>query len=550
MSAAATRAAALRDGTATAPSWRRELLVAAMVGGALFLVTLVPYIVGYVTAPPGRVFNGFFFLGDDGSTYISEIRAGANGAWGWSDPYVSRPVGAPVLLFMLYVLTGKLVAITHLPVFVAFHFARLTGAVALVLAARRLAAAALPSGRTRLVAVTLGLVGSGAGYLLPLAGAILGRADILGQPLSELDLHIPEISGLFSMLTFPHFAWAAALIAFAVVELMLLASSSGARVPPATVVRAAISMLALTFIHPQMLVVLFLLAVVMVVAFRTGPRRVAWMLVPFAICSPAFLYFAYILTSDPVVSAYARQWQQGPYAVLPTLFAFGFPLVLAVAGVIVGRRRLTPPQLVLAAWAGLVLVLLYLPAPVSIQRRLFDGIFLPIGVLAALGVEVLARRRQGVHASRRVAVYAVAACTVTSLLLLAAPVSMAAARIPDLYLDDSEAQAMDWLGGQVGQGTPPAVMCVSGTGLFIPARAGWRVYTGNYALTIDSAARDRAAAAAIRAGGNTLVDLMRAQDTGFLFVGPRERASGVGPIDSALQAVYDRDGVQVYQLRG
>ena len=45
-------------------------------------------------------------------------------------------------------------------------------------------------------------------------------------------------------------------------------------------------------------------------------------------------------------------------------------------------------------WPGvrIVLVVLYLPNPVNIQRRLLDGIFIPVALLAALGIEVGWRR--------------------------------------------------------------------------------------------------------------------------------------------------------------
>jgi hypothetical protein len=540
-------AAAARAGQ---PAWRRELLLAVGWGTAIFLVTMVPYVIGYLTTPPGKVFNGFFYLGDDGSTYIAEMRAGANGAWGWSDPYVSKPVGAPVLLYMFYILSGKLAGLLHLPLFVAFHLARLTGAVALVFAARRAAVAVLPLGRTRSIGLLLVLTGAGAGYLLALTGLALGRESILGQPLLMADLHIPEISGMFSILTFPHFAWAAAMMGLGVVGVMGVAAAPVGRDAVGPMIWATLCMVVLVLIHPQMLVVLALLAVMVAAAYRPPARRWGALAVPFVVCLPLFAYYLYILALDPVVSAFARQWTQGAYAVLPTLFAFGVPLVLATVGILAGSIRQHPARLVMAAWLVVVLVLLYAPSPVSIQRRLFDGIFFPIGLLAAIGIEALSRRGRGFLSARRLSTYMVAACIVTSVLMLVVPVLIATSRVPDIYLDSSEAQAMDWMATGVGSGTPSAVLCVAGTGLFIPARAGDRVYTGNDSQTIDSDARRIAGAEAIRSGGIQLLAFMRAQETSYLFIGPRERASGVGPIGAGLNLVYDRDGVQIYRLEG
>ena len=532
----------------TVTGWRRELMLALGWGTVLFALTMVPYLVGYLTAPPGKVFNGFFFLGDDGSTYIAKMRAGANGAWGWSDAYISTPVAKPVPIYLFYIGWGKLAGLLHIPLFVAFHLARLSGAVVLVLAARRLAAAALPPGRVRLLAVVLALVGSGAGYLLALASAVSGRTELLGQPLASLDLHVPEISGFFSLMTFPHFTWAAALMTLSVVDLMGVASapswSAGAR----AMVLATIFMVGVVLIHPQMVVIPAMLAVAMVVAYRPPPRRWPALAVPFLVAAPLLAYYVYIGTTDPVVSAWARQWREEAFPILPTIFALGLPLVLAVVAVVGIGRRLSPVQLVLAAWVGLVLVLLYVPSPVHVQRRLVEGIYLPLGVLAALAVDRLARPGAGLRAWPRLAAYSAAVCAFSSILVLMAPLLQVTSRQDAIYLDASEARAMDWMATQVGPGTPAAVMSTADTGLFIPARAGDRVFVGHYAETIDSGARRAAAAAGIRSGGATLTDLMRSEGTTMLFIGPRERASGVGPIDPALSLVYDRDGVQVYVL--
>jgi hypothetical protein len=165
-------------------------------------------------------------------------------------------------------------------------------------------------------------------------------------------------------------------------------------------------------------------------------------------------------------------------------------------------------------------------------------------------VEAVARRGLAAIPAQRLGNYIVAACLLTSGLVYAVSVSMSVSRFPGIYINASEAQAMDWLAQRLGPGTPPAVMSVTGTGLFIPALAGARVYTGNYSQTIDSASKADTAATAIRAGGPGLVGLMRDQGTTYLFIGPEERASGVGSIDLALSLVYDQGGVQIYRLDG
>jgi hypothetical protein len=528
---------------------RRELLLAVGWGLVVFAVTLVPYVVAYVTAPAGKDFNGFFYLGDDAATYIAKMRQGMDGAWGWSDPYISTPTAQPVLLFLFYILWGKVAGLLHVSLFAAYHLARLSSAVALVYAARRLAAAALPPGRARVVAVVLAVAGAGAGYILAVVSGLTGLTEVLGQPLDALDLHLPELSGFYSVLAIPHFGWAAALLALALERLMATATAPNVGATARAALAAATAMLLLCLIHPQMLFILAPLAAAHL-AFTRAPLR-AWVGagLTFLACVPLLLYFLRVLTDDPVIQQWSSQWRHQAPGFVAFIFGLGVPLGLAVYAVIAERARLTPAQRTLAVWVVLVILLLYLPNPVNIQRRLIDGIYLPIAMLAALGIDMLARRRATRRARARLATYAVAASMMSSLVVVAIGMSGALTAKDFLYIDHSEVAALDWLSGQRGSGTPPAVLSHPDTGLHVPELSGLRVYAGHYSETLDSTNRARRARDEMRAGGAELVAFMRANDVSYLYVGPLERASGVGGLAPGLEVVYDSGGVTVYRLR-
>ncbi|MGH7860604.1 MAG: hypothetical protein ACREOS_00030, partial [Candidatus Dormibacteraceae bacterium] len=67
--------------------WRLPLLLAA----ALCLLTLVPYLYAWLTEPHGRVFMGFFYLGDDANTYLAKMHQGYEGKWLWQNRYTTEP---------------------------------------------------------------------------------------------------------------------------------------------------------------------------------------------------------------------------------------------------------------------------------------------------------------------------------------------------------------------------------------------------------------------------------------------------------------------------
>jgi hypothetical protein len=531
--------------------WRRDLAIAFIAGALLFVVSLVPYLVAGANAPAGRVFNGFFFIADDAATYIAKMREGADGAWGWRDPYISAPVADPVLLFFFYIAWGKLAALLHVSMFVGYHLARLSGAVALVAAARSLARCCLPSARARRVAVVIGVGGSGLGWILKVAAAVTGLHAVAGQSLDALELHLPELSAFYSIIAIPHFSWAAALMAWGIVGLISLADAGAAWRRPMALTVAAL--LALTFIHPQMLFVLAPLAAVHLGLGRRPLRQWALCGAPFLVCLPLLVYFVRVLSGDPVVAAWSHQWRHQAPELVGFVFALGLPLLLAVVAVAAGS--LNPRLRLMAVWVGLVFLLLYLPNPVNIQRRLIDGLFLPVAVLAASGLETLiarraTRRRGFLRAPGPILVLAVGVSVVMSVLVWAIAMTAALGREPIIYADRGEIAAIEWLSAHRSPGLPPAVLSHPDSGLFIPERSGYRVYVGHYSETIDYIQKAHVAFDAYRAGDAALLPLMTRERTDYLFWGPLERtAGGPPPSDARLEKIYDSDGVAIYRLR-
>src|SRR5216683_5410972 len=245
----------------TPRQWPRFALVFAAI---VAIISLLPYLLGYLWTPPGHHFAGFFFIADDATTYLAKMRQGADGSWLWNDPYTSEPHGG-VFLFSFYLLFGHLAALLHLPLTAAYHLARISGGVALVVAADQLCRRVLPEHRR--LGLVLVILGSGAGFL-PQA---LGNPSVLGSRVEALDLHLPEISGWYSILAIPHFAWATALIIAALLGLLRIAETPAWR--PVALTSAAL--IALTAIHPQMIPVLGVIWIAyqgVLVLWETGPR--------------------------------------------------------------------------------------------------------------------------------------------------------------------------------------------------------------------------------------------------------------------------------------
>src|SRR6202048_4803409 len=319
---------------APAPAPRaRRFRFALIFATAIAAVSLLPYLLAYLWAPAGHHFAGFFFIADDATTYLAKMRQGADGSWLWNDPYTSEPHGG-VFLFPFYLLFGPLAALLHLPLIAAYHLARISGAVALVIAADQFCRRVLPRELRRL-ALVLVILGSGAGFLAQASG----NPSVFGSQLEALDLHLPEISGWYSILAIPHFAWATALIIAALLGLLRIAEAPAWR--PLALTSAAL--IALTAIHPQMIPVLGVIwvayqAVLNAWGARPSMRSAAAQAVPFLTTIPLLGYNAWILFRDPTIAEWARQWRHQAPGPVSLALSLGLPLLVAMVGMKIALR--------------------------------------------------------------------------------------------------------------------------------------------------------------------------------------------------------------------
>ena len=534
----------IRPGRLPAPRDRPTWAFAAAFAGVLAAVSLVPYLLAYWWTPAGHHFAGFFFIADDATTYLAKMRQGADGAWLWNDPYTSEAhVG--VFLFAFYLLAGHLAAILHLPLIAVYHLTGVAGAFALVLAIDRLAHATLPP-QDRRLGLVLAVLGSGIGFLVQASG----NPSLLGIRMQALDLHLPELSGWYSILAIPHFAWATALIVLALLGLRSIATEPSGW----PVLRTGGVLLALAAIHPQMIAVLFLVwvahrALLNAWGERPADRTLLREAAAFAIPAPLLAYNAWILYRDPAIAAWASQWRHQPPDPVSLALSLGLPLVLATLAIVLGLRQRDRSLGLLLVWPPLVLVLLYLPNVANIQRRLLDAVYVPVGLLAAIGLRRLLERLPPQRAGRLGRLLVTVSC-LSSVLVLAIALRFASGTFPEIYVGDAQWQAMAWLSAHHQPGD--RALSSPQVGLLLPADAGVAVYVGHYSETLDYFVKIRAVDGILQPGTTPaqLDAFLTGAGITLLYWGPQERAGrdfDPGRMAS-LHRIYDAGGVQLYRV--
>lgn len=457
--------------------WKLPLLL----GAALAAVTAIPYLYAYGVQPSGHVFVGFFYLWDDATTYLAKMREGWEGSWAWQNRYTTE-ASPTAYLFLFWIVLGHLAAISHLPLIVVFHLARVGAAFALMAAGWLFVRQFVEDATARRFAMFFIAFGLGLGLVI----WALGKPIAFDGPTEGLDLRMPELSAFYSVLALPHFAWSGVFAALGV-PLTLRAIQRGS-IPLGLL--AGLAWLGQASIHPQMPVLMGGATAVAVLWRR--PQPLGWIAgaLAFAIPAPYVLYSYLAFVGNPEV---LRWTFHSKNAVAPEtislLFALAPQLLLAALGVPGAIRRRTREDVFLLAWLVLLAAILWLPNPAGdLRRRFFDAIYLPLGVLAARGMyETIVPRLRSLRAKRLLPFSYVTVSAIGSAFLLLAPLAVASE--PQYEISTAEYDGLNWLGSQP-QGR---VLCMPGIGLYVPAYSSDTVYVGHYDETYGYAAKTKTA---------------------------------------------------------
>jgi hypothetical protein len=454
-----------------------------------------------------RTFAGTLWGVDEGNVYLAWLRQAAEGRTLLHNQYCVAPENPR--FFNLYLqLGGKLSALTGLAPVAVWQGLRVAAGVFLLLSLYLLVAEVTRDRVARWATLALASLGSGLGWVVVVQGGWLGLKPIdVGtgwqvQPEAVTFLSL-LLSGLFvaSMgLMCQGFVWA------------LRAVRDDSR---RAAVGAGLCLLVLGNIHtynvfPVHLALVVWLAVEIVrgrLSLGRAGRHYGLIL---AVSIPSVLWALYAATADPAFMAKGLT-PTPAFRLVDYVVGYGLIGLLAVVGAVgvvragviqakgEGLAGKPLPGTLMVAWA--VAGSLVLLIPVSFQRKMIEGLHLPLCLLAGLAVAALARgltgglRARGKHkqAAERVVltVMAVAVFALPSNALFVADclsrlktnnAELLGVLQPPLYLQPGEVKALEWL--RHNATAEDIVLSSSMLGSHIPAWCPARVWVGHWAETL------------------------------------------------------------------
>ncbi|MCJ7513508.1 MAG: hypothetical protein MUO23_11125, partial [Anaerolineales bacterium] len=258
---------------------------------------------------------------------------------------------------------------------------------------------------------------------------------------------------------------------------------------------------------------------------------------------PWVVYDYWLVTTHPALKSWSLQNVTPSPSLVAYLVGFG-PLVLWSALALVRARPLREPSLrLVATWAVVGIVLLYLPF--GLQRRLSLGLAIPLAALAGVGIDRLCRN----PARKRLAVIGTILVAAPSLLLVVgAGFASATTAASPTVLSEAEIKAYDWM----AENLPPdsLVLAAMQTGNRIPAWMSALVLAGHPFETPDAQAELAWIARAYgwQADPASGLAMLKQRGIEYVYRGREERALGDPTWLQALTPVYTSGEVSLYSV--
>lgn len=560
---------------------RSEWLMLLVVGSLALLVASLPYLIGYAAATPEAIFNGFPLDPEDSYSHLAKMQQGFSGTWRYR--LLFTPEDHPdVYLNTFYVALGHFSRLTRLSLLTTYHLARLLTGALLLGTAYRFISDFLMDRVQRRVAFLLLVSSSGLGWLLI---AVAGSFTPGG--LTPMDFWLLDAYIFLTLMTFPHMILAVALLLLLFRHTLIFWEKGGLGHLCGSFALA----LGLTVIHPfspllyGVVLAAYCGSLVTTRGFNVSAVRqpsagrpadamkseeatpAQWRpvvsLAGLALLPlPLVVYYANALQSDLVFVSWSAQNVTLSPPIVYTLLGYGLLTVLAIPGSIYlwrkgGRERF------LVLWMVAALILMYLPF--KFQRRMFEGLHVPVSIVATAGLYAWLRPRLACSrlacwlAARHYPVPRLLAVTtflvvtfaaISNLYSLAALGVATLEHSPELYYSPDEIAAIGWLGQHTS--SQATVLSSYEVGGLIPARIGHRAYWGHWCETAFLSQKETDAATIFAADTDqtTRRALLAQYGIAYLFYGPREQALGdfVPASSPLLESVFVDGDVSIYRV--
>ena len=518
-----------KKGFEVIPPNRKWLLNFALITA---LITTIPYLIGYSKQGDQWRFSGFVFGVEDGNTYLAKMLRGAQGDWLFRTPYTTYEQKG-VFAFAPYLVLGKLVEgeNQHDQLIVLFHVFRIVGNFMAIFAVYDFSSLFLEKERTRKIATVLVTYGGGFGWLFVALQASQWKGSL------PLDFYSPETFGFLGTLGIAHLPWARAFFLWGIRGYLLKGSKTINTYGASCIVgnlNPGILWLATGIAQP----ITGMLIGVIVVYHLLGLG--IWQLIDWTkerhadlsglknyfitaakasfIALPLVIYNFIVYAKDPFIQIWTEQSRIQPPHVLHYIIAYGIIIPFVVKGFYEIFTNPSENGILLLSWGILAPILLLVP--LSYNRRLIEGLWIVLVVIALVSYE------KSVNRAFRKSFLILIMTLITSVFLISGSLLVSYFPGEPAFSSKDKIAAFTFL-DNVAEDSD-VVLCAYETGNSLPAWAPVTVMIGHRpeSAKIQEITPQIEAFYREETKDSTRIKLLEDFNVSYVFLGPTEREFG------------------------
>ncbi|MBT3241316.1 MAG: hypothetical protein HON98_03560 [Chloroflexi bacterium] len=506
---------------------KREKVVLAIFIILLLMLITIPLIIASRSGGETNVFGGFLFNPLDSHSYISKMRQGFQGSWTFKLAYTLEPAdGAFINIFYLFL--GHIARWFSLPLVFTFHLFRLLFSALMFWVLFTFTAKIFSNKTWRWTAFVLASIGSGLGWLgIPF--------DLVAS-----DLWVAEMFPFLSANTNAHFPIALAL------QLWILMPRENEHITWSKGIKLSLAIFILTIISPFGIVLI--LAVKIGLLILRWLRKTDWQIILKEVIiiglfsGPLLIYYLWISRDHPVLSIWSSQnltFSPPPWDLIISLSP---ALIIAFFAVKKFWRTDRKEVQTLLVWMIVCILLVYIPF--SLQRRFLQGLFIPISLLAIFGFEAWFEKSPKY---KKVSLMLLFFLVVpTNLLLLLTALFGVQRHAPEFYLSRDEQVAMVWINENVS--VEAHFLASADIGSYIPSISQVFVYYGHPFETIDAENKLQLLEDFYSGKISDPESWLEQSDIEYIFYGPKEQSIGQLSKMLPIMEIYRSGDVSIFQV--
>lgn len=516
----------------------------------MVIITSAPYLYGYFTTPSDKVYTGVHHLTPgDTNVYLSMIEQVKQGHNIFINLYTSEPQNR-LYTNPIWLTAGWLAKIFNIPNLLTFHITRLVWMVIFILVLYLFLTYIFPKSRTRKWALAIILFSSGLGvFLNPF---IFDPTNIYEHP---TDIWVPESITFLTTYNVAHLIASLTLIILTFLLMLLAFENNKYKYS----LGAGIACLLMFWFHPFNGPTIYLVLGTYLLILFLWKRKIYWSyikhcLVLAVVPIPSILYLYLLIRTDWVIQQWSAQNILPSPSVWMYVIGYGFILLFAFGGLWISLKNPSNKRIFIVAWAISSSMLLYIP--LAFQRRLSEGLHIPLTILAFWFILFLVERFSGQKKANNLRttiliMFLLVFLPLTNVQILGQDIYLyTMGKEYPYYLTTGEVEAMYWLKDKAAE--DEVIFSSVYSGNFIPAYAGRIVYNGHGPQTINLTEKKELTYWFFKDNSEDEEKHSFLKENGldYLFYGPFEKE--MGKYDPTLKAylrkVYSNQQVQIYKV--